>query len=104
MSDAIEQHQKLPEKIAAIKECSFVTWTTDNELSPEFIQHFDDTRIPVVGIRHVRQWGIQVDDERELPGHERTSIDDKELWEVVLEAKDGSKYEVNSKFVVPVSE
>jgi hypothetical protein len=96
--------QKLPEKIAAIKECSFVTWTTDNDLSSDFIQHFDDARIPVVGIRHVRQWGLQVDDERELSGHERTSIEDDELWEIVLKAKDGSHYEVNSKFLTPAPE
>ena len=47
--------------------------------------------------------GIQVDDERELPGHERTQIPDEELWEVNLEAKDGSHYEVDSKMLKPVS-
>jgi hypothetical protein len=102
VSDTIDQN--LPEKVAAIKECNYVTWSTDNDLSPDFKQHFDDVRIPVIGIRHVRQWGVQVDDERELPGHERTSIDDQELWEIVLQAKDGSKYEVNSKFVEPAPE
>jgi len=104
MNDTTDKHLQLPEKITAIKECNFVTWSTANDLSPEFMQHFDDVRIPVVGIRHVRQWGIQVDDEMEIPGHERTSIEDEELWEIVLEAKDGSNYEVNSKFVDPVPE
>ena len=83
------------------RNCNFVTWSTANDLSAQFMQHFDDVRIPVVGIRHVRQWGVQVDDERELPGHERTSIEDEELWKIVLEAKDGSNYEVNSRFVDP---
>jgi hypothetical protein len=101
MNDTTDKHLKLPEKVAAIKECSFVIWSTANDLSAEFMQHFDDVRIPVVGIRHVRQWGVQVDDERELSGHERTSIEDEELWEIVLEAKDGSNYEVNSRFVDP---
>jgi len=45
----------------------------------------------------VRVWGLQVDDERELPGHERTQIPDDEIWEINLEAKDGSPYEVDSR-------
>jgi hypothetical protein len=90
--------QNLPPKLAAIKESGFAVWATQ-ELAPEFKARFDAGRIPVVGVRHVRLWGIQVDDERELPGHERTSIPDEELWEVILQAKDGSNYEVNSKFV-----
>lgn len=101
MNDVADQ--KLPEKIAAIKKCGFVNWSTDNGLSHEFKQHFVDTRIPISGIRHVRQWGIQVDDEREILGHERTLINDEELWEVVLVAKDGANFEVNSKFVIPAS-
>jgi hypothetical protein len=62
---------------------------------------FDDSKIPVVGLRHVRQWGIQVDDEREILGHERTSVSDEDLWEIVLAAKDGATYEVNSAFLEP---
>jgi hypothetical protein len=104
VNDTSDKPLKLPEKITAIKESNFVIWSTVNDLSAQFMQHFDDLRIPVVGIRHVRQWGVQVDDERELPGHERTSIEDEELWEIVLEAKDGSSYEVNSRFVVPAPE
>jgi hypothetical protein len=57
--------------------------------------------IRVAGIRHVRVWGLQVDDERELPGHERTSIPDEELWQVELVADDGSKYEVSAATVEP---
>lgn len=104
MSDTTDQHTKLPEKIAAIKECGFVTWSSENDLSPQFMQHFDDVRIPISGVRHVRQWGMQVDDEREIPGHERTTIEDEDLWEIVLKAKDGSNYEVNSRFVDPAPE
>ena len=58
-------------------------------------------RIPVRGIRQVRVWGLQVDDERELPGHERTNIPDEEIWEVNLEASDGSCYEVASHLLRP---
>ena len=101
MSDVSSTPEKLPPAVAALKECGFATWA-GGDLSPEFVSRFD-TRIPVMGVRHVRLWGIQVDDERELPGHERTSIPDEELWEVVLQAKDGSVYEVNSKLVVPTS-
>jgi len=93
---------QLPDKVAAIKECGFVTWAND-QLSAEFRALFDKVRIPVAGIRHVRLWGIQVDDERELPGHERTEIPDEELWEVVLQSKDGSTFEVNAKFVAPAT-
>ena len=60
---------------------------------------FDDRQIPVVGVRQVRVWGLQVDDERELPGLERTQMPDEEIWEVNLEAKNGSKYEVESKLL-----
>jgi len=45
---------------------------------------FAARRIPVKGIRHVRIWGLQVDDERELPGHERTMIPDEDLWQIEL--------------------
>ena len=93
---------QLPDKVAAIKECGFVNWAND-QLSAEFRALFDKARIPVAGIRHVRLWGIQVDDERELPGHERTEIPDEELWEVVLQSKDGSTFEVNAKFVAPAT-
>jgi hypothetical protein len=61
---------------------------------------FAADRIPVRGIRHVRIWGIQVDDERELPGHERTMIPDEELWQVELEAQDGTCFEFNSQLLV----
>ena len=94
------EEKALPENIAAIKERGFVVWSSD-ELLPEFKDRFDVGQIPVVGIRHVRVWGIQVDDERELPGHERTSIPDEELWQVELIADDGSKYEVNATLVRP---
>ncbi len=94
------QQQDMPEEIGAINQCGFVTWSDDNSLSAEFRQQFNPTRIPVLGIRHVKIWGLQVDDERELPGHERTSIPNEELWEIILLAEDGSHYDVNSRFVV----
>ncbi len=94
-------NKNLPSEIGAINHCGFVTWSEDNSLSSEFRQQFNATRIPVLGIRQVQVWGLQVDDERELPGHERTSIPNEELWEIILQAKDGSRYDVNSKFVVP---
>ena len=56
-------------------------------------------RIPVAGVRNVRVWGLQVDDERELPGRERTSIPDDEIWEINLEARNGSHYEVDSRML-----
>ena len=43
---------------------------------------------------------LQVDDERELPGHERTTIPDEDLWQIELEALDGSHFEVNSQLLV----
>ena len=95
--------QKLPEAVAAIKARGFAVWKK-NDLGAEFMALFDESQIPVVGLRHVRQWGIQVDDEREILGHERTSVSDEELWEIVLEAKDGSTYEVHSTFLAPAPE
>ncbi len=87
---------KMPEHVAAIVARGYVTWAND-DVDPAFRARFDADRIPVVGVRNVRVWGLQVDDERELPGHERTQIPDEELWEVNLEAKDGSHYEVDSR-------
>ncbi len=34
---------------------------------------------------------------------EWTSTTDEELWQVVLQAKDGVNYEVNSKLLVPAA-
>lgn len=91
-----ERTPKMPEHVGAIVASGFATWATD-DVDPQLRAKFDADRIPVSGIRNVRVWGIQVDDERELPGLERTQIPDEELWEVNLEAKDGSHYEVDSK-------
>jgi hypothetical protein len=89
----------MPAAVAAIRDCGYATWASD-EVKAEFRALFDAKRIPVRGIRSVRVWGLQVDDERELPGHERTMIPDEELWEVNLVAKDGSCYEVESRLLV----
>ena len=103
MSNDKKETQSLPNKIMAIKQCRFVNWSSE-ELSSEFKQRFEASRIPVVSVHNVRVWGIQVDDEREIPGLERTSIPDEELWNIKLKAKDGSTYEVNANFVVPAVE
>lgn len=88
----------MPESLAAIVECGYAIWADDN-VDAALRARFDDRRIPVVGVRQVRVWGLQVDDERELPGLERTQMPDEEIWEVNLEAKNGSKYEVESKLL-----
>jgi len=91
-----EQKTNMPEHVVAIKECGFAIWATD-DVDPALRGKFDEQRIPVAGVRNVRVWGLQVDDERELPGHERTQIPDDEIWEINLEAKDGSHYEIDSR-------
>jgi hypothetical protein len=93
----------LPEEVAAIESSGYVVFT-DESLPAEFRERFDAGRIPVSAIRHVRQWGLQVDDEFELSGHERTRIPDEELWEVVIRARDGSTYEVNVALLRPASD
>ena len=90
----------MPEEVAAIVRSGFAIWAS-GDVNAALRQKFDTERIPVAGVRHVRVWGIQVDDERELPGHERTQIPDEEIWEVNLVATDGSKYEVDSKLIKP---
>ncbi|MDH3762371.1 MAG: hypothetical protein OEU50_15430 [Gammaproteobacteria bacterium] len=89
-----------PEEVAAIERCGYVVFV-DESLPADFRERFDAGRIPVTAIRHVRQWGLQVDDEFELAGHERTTIPDEELWEVSIRARDGSSYEVNSALLRP---
>jgi len=91
-----------PRNVSAIEQCGYAIWA-GSDLPADFRSRFDSSRIPVVGVRNVRIWGIQVDDERALPGLERTSIPDEELWELVLRAKDGSTYEVNSRFLKPAT-
>ena len=90
----------LPPQVAAIRDRGFAIWA-DAGVAADFRAKFDPKRIPVRGIRNVRVWGLQVDDERELPGHERTMIPDEELWEVNLVALDGSCYEVEAGLLVP---
>lgn len=91
-----------PADIRAIQDCGYVVWA--GTPSPELAARFTGDRMKVTGIRHVRVWGLQVDDERELPGHERTSIPDEELWQVELQADDGSHYEINASLVRPAAD
>lgn len=89
MSDA-------PPHVQAIVDCGFAIWADDAGVDEATRARFDSERIPVAGVRQVRVWGLQVDDERELPGHERTQIPDEEIWEVNLVANNGSNYEMAS--------
>lgn len=91
---------QLPDDVAAIERRGFAVFA-DESLPGDFRHRFDPERIPVTSIRHVRVWGVQVDDERELPGHERTTIPDEEIWEVTLRARDGSSYEVSATLLRP---
>jgi hypothetical protein len=91
----------MPADVAAIKDCGFAIWASD-DVAAEMRDHFDGERIPVKGVRHVRVWGIQVDDERALPGLERTQIPDEDLWEISLEASDGSSFAFDSKLLKAV--
>lgn len=90
--------QNMPDHVTAIVDAGYATWASDDG-DAAFRSRFDEKRIPVVGVRNVRVWGLQVDDERELPGLERTNIPDDELWEINLEATDGSHYEVDSRML-----
>jgi hypothetical protein len=90
----------MPAELAAIVECGYAIWATDS-VDDAMRARFDARRIPVVGVRNVRVWGLQVDDERELPGLERTQVPDEELWEVNLEASNGSKYAFDSTLLKP---
>jgi len=90
----------MPDSLTAIVECGYAIWASD-DVDAALRARFDSERIPVVGVRHVRVWGLQVDDERVLPGRERTQIQDEEIWEVNLEAKNGSRYEVESRLLKP---
>ena len=96
----LQRYPRMPERVFRIVACGFAIWSGD-DVDPKLRAKFDEARIPVAGVRQVRIWGVQVDDERELPGHERTQIPDEEVWEINLEAKDGSKYEFDSKLLVP---
>jgi len=102
MADKAPQAE-MPDSLAAIADSGYAIWASD-DVDAALRARFDSERIPVVGIRHVRVWGLQVDDERVLPGRERTQIPDEEIWEVNLEAKDGSRYEVESKLLKPALE
>ncbi len=102
MNDKIAE-LRMPDSVTAIVTCGYAIWSGDS-VDPATRAKFDETRIPVAGVRHVRIWGVQVDDERELPGRERTQIPDEDIWEINLQAKDGSKYEFDSKLLAPASD
>lgn len=91
----------MPEPVAAIASCGFAKWANKDQVDPKLRARFKASRIPVVGVRRVQIWGLQVDDERELPGLERTQIPDEDIWEVNLRALDGSKFEVDSRLLEP---
>jgi hypothetical protein len=94
---------QMPPDVAAIRDRGYASWVNE-DVARAIRSKFAAGRIPVTGIRHVRIWGIQVDDERELPGHERTTIPDEELWQVELQAEDGTRFEVNSQLLVPADD
>ncbi|NCF72852.1 MAG: hypothetical protein GWP67_05030 [Gammaproteobacteria bacterium] len=87
--------KNMPQDVAAISACGYAIWASE-KIGPKLRAKFDSEKIRVVSVRNVRVWGLQVDDERELPGHERTNIPDEETWEINLEANDGSHYEFES--------
>ena len=93
-----ESKSNMPANVAAIVASGFATWAGD-DVDMVLRDRFDAERIPVAGVRNVRVWGLQVDDERELPGHERTRIPDDEIWEINLVARNGSRYEVDSRML-----
>lgn len=90
---------QMPERVAAMRDSGFARWA-DESVAPAMREKFDAERIPVRSVRHVRIWGLQVDDERALPGLERTSIPDEDIWEVSLEAKDGTMRSFDSRLLV----
>ena len=90
----------MPAALTEMVDCGFAIWA-DDSVDTALRAKFDNSHIPVAGVRQVRVWGLQVDDERELPGLERTQIPDEEVWEVNLEASDGSKYEFDSSLLKP---
>jgi len=94
----VKDKTSMPAEVAAIASAGFAVWAA-GDVDPALRQKFSADRIPVTGIRHLRIWGLQVDDEREFPGHERTQIPDDEVWEVNLVAIDGSGYEVDSRLL-----
>ncbi len=89
-----------PAEVTAIIDCGYATWAS-GDVDAALRARFAGDRIPVAGMRHVRVWGLQVDDERALPGRERTQIPDEEIWEVNLVSADGSHYEVDSRLLKP---
>ena len=94
----IKKSPIMPPHVVDIVASGFATWATD-DVDQDLRARFDPERIPVAGVRNVRVWGLQVDDERELPGRERTNIPDDEIWEINLEALNGSHYEVESRLL-----
>ena len=89
-----------PPAVNAIAKAGYAIWASD-DVDPDLKARFDEKRIQVAGVRHVRVWGIQVDDERELPGLERTQIPDDEIWEINLVSANGKRYEVDSRLLKP---
>lgn len=94
-----QRNDVMPAAVAAIVEAGFATWASDDDVAADLRSKFAAKRIPVAGVRHVRVWGLQVDDERALPGRERTQIPDEEIWEVNLVSTSGTKYEVDSRLL-----
>lgn len=90
----------MPPEVIAIRDRGYATWAND-DVARGLRDNFDAERIPVKGVRHVRVWGIQVDDERALPGLERTRIPDEDLWEISLAATDGSSFAFDSRLLKP---
>ena len=61
----------MPAELAAMVDCGYAIWATDG-VDEAMRARFDSERIPVVGVRNVRVWGLQVDDERDQNGPDRS--------------------------------
>jgi hypothetical protein len=52
MADKISQAE-MPAELSAIVECGYAIWASD-DVDATLRARFDEQRIPVVGVRHVR--------------------------------------------------
>lgn len=90
----------VPPVVSAMAKSGFATWAND-DVDHALRSKFDTERIPVAGVRYVREQDRRPGRQPDLA---ENASPDEEIWEVNLVSTSGSIHEVDSRLLMPVED